>query len=212
MRKKLKELMDIVIEIIFLIIDIIIEKKPKKLMGIVIGIIVLIIGIYSYKSIVNSPVKTWEEALDKYVEAMIKKDRKKATSYTDTSYYTMLNIVEEEMGASIIEDLETSQETFIQNVEILDEQVKSSGPDSYSYFYEIDIRDLNSYSLYYKINTVNAYNDDFGAKWVDVYFTLKGDFFSNRMTQENVNICCYRISLREYPKKGWKVTWLNAEW
>lgn len=208
MRKKFKELIDIVIEIIFLIIDIIIEKKPKKLIGIVIGIIVLIIGIYSYKSIVNSPVKTWEEALDKYVEALIKTDRKKATSYTDTSYYTKLNVVEKEIGTRMAEGLETSQETFIRNVEDLDEQVKSSEPDSDSIFYEIDTRDLDSYSLYYEIDTINPHNDDFGAKWVDVCFTLKGDFSSNGMTQENVSICWYQIFLREYPKKGWKVTWL----
>lgn len=176
--------------------NIFIEKKV--IISILIGIVVLFVGIYIYKNIANSPIRTWEEALDKYIEAMIKKDRKKATSYTDTSYFTMVSGVEAKVGASRIEDLETYQENFIESVEALDEQVKSN--------------DLDSYSLHYEIETIDPYDDDFGAEWVDVYFRLRGDFTANGTTQENLSIHCYRISLRKYPKEGWKVTWLYAGW
>lgn len=133
---------------------------------------------------------SWEDVLDEYVNALFDKDRSKADSLTDTSYYYIDNGLSENYRMHFVEDLAKYQEDVISSIEKMDGMVDSGK--------------LDSYSLGYIVTTIDPYEDDEKVPWVDVYFILTVDFSANG--QEDSGTEHYRISLRQYPE-GWKVAW-----
>lgn len=165
--------------------------KPPKIKWVVLGVVVIAIAVFFVIRHINNSkkinTKGYDEyqVLDMYMEACLKKnDSKLAYRYTDTSYY------------------KNNSEGYSKDY------IKHFSDDLNKYQKEIIRNAKNLHSVYgdfyYEIKETDSYLDSEGVKWNDIYIEI---YYFDRYGLKNSQ--SYRVSLREYPDTGWKVTWIS---
>lgn len=163
------------------------KKQKLAIWGVLVLAVAAFFIIRHIKNNTKINTKGYDEyqVLEMYMNACIKKcDSKLAYRYTDTSYYkNYVGQYDKDYIESFEKELNKYQKEIINKVKNLK---KIYG------------------DFYYEITETDAYTDSERVRWNDIY--IKIYYFDSYGVKNGES---YRISLREYPDTGWKVTWVS---